>query len=235
MKKIFYSILAVAFLTVLVIFIRGKYNDATMQKTTFEETSVENQEISSESLSPEMQKNIYDSYLKQTAGNMLSDDFKSKNVYAYYDIGNDGSLDLIYGYKPDNSDEIRIRSFLGIVNGQVSTRYFLHNPDVDTFIPVIYSNGTIRNGGQYGGSNGSVCEQYDYYRFSGNQLCHYMILSYLAPPASVAEEWYICHIDRNYGKTAEKVTREEYDRIKAEAEAEPVNSELEWRSFADLG
>ena len=62
-----------------------------------------------------------------------------------------------------------------------------------------------------------------------------MLLTYLAPPASVEEEWHICHIDQKYGKTVDKITHKEYERIKKEAEAKPVNGELEWHSFASLG
>ena len=232
-KKLLYVILAIIFLFLISSFIRDIHKNKINQDLTSAVISVADLNKKSEPVSVEEQKTIYDDYLRRIADNM-SLDYKQTNYYAYFDIGNDGCLDLIYGFTSDNSDGIKIRNFLGIVNEQVSTRYFLQDPDVDTYVPVIYSNGIIRNGGQYGGSDGSVCEQFNYYKFSDNQLCHYMILSHLSAPASCEEEWYVCHIDNNYGKTLEKLTKEEYDKIKEETEAMPINNEIEWHSFAEF-
>ena len=96
-KKLLYVILAIIFLFLISSFIRDIYKNKINQDLTSAVISVADLNKKSEPVSVEEQKTIYDDYLRRIADNM-SVDYKQTNYYAYFDIGNDGCLDLIYGF-----------------------------------------------------------------------------------------------------------------------------------------
>ena len=236
MKKLIYistSILCLAVLFFLMTFKTGENIDQNALSTTEHITVSAKKEI----LPQKEQKAVFDAYIKRLSELREPSNLPSGNecreYYAYYDICNDGNLDLIEGYIFEDSNEIKARDIFGITDGKVySWEFNLIN--IEHYTPLIYNNGIIRSGGKY---INSVCEAYDYFKFPEKAHPHYVggsyyiRLAHLLPPASLEEEWYVCYIDKNNNKTPEKLTKDEYDRLKSEVEGTPINSELEWHPF----
>lgn len=224
-------------------------------KITETQTSVTSQTIYSNHTQQSLtqQKQLLVNYLKKSLethreeangrfvlGEGMPFDLEIKNnYYAFFDIDGDGNIELIRGFKDEdyfklveekNLGNIIINNIIYISNGEAkSLNYYFIMPGSDAVgVPIIYSNGIIRDGGK----ESDDYQEFYYYLNSKGEII--LCLRHFFKTESTDDKYVIDNYSNGEKTTEKAVTKEKYYSEKAKLEINPINETLEWEIINKL-
>ena len=146
-----------------------------------------------------------------------------KNVYFFlYDLDGDGTRELLLGV--ERWERIFLIDVYIIQNSIAVEQKELFIDPVESPQPLLYKNGTIKDGGEDAYGELSIC----YYRCKDGELRAQVVLidergSYFRSNGTY----------ENFKKFP--ITKEEYDRVQKEFEGDGQVVELDWKPLAEYG